>query len=58
MNEKDDNADKTKRVFIRNGHIDASKHFPHLGLYTSYHLRDDMDIGRRIAQANQTMGCM
>ena len=56
VDKKYNNAEETKRVFVGNGHINATKHFPYLGSYTSYHLIYDMDINRRITHANQMMG--
>ena len=56
MDEMYDNVEETKRIFVEGGYIDAAKHFKYLGSHTSYHLRDDLNIDRRIAEANKSMG--
>ena len=50
------NTEETRRIFVGDGYINAINHFLYLGSHTSYHLRDDIDIDRRIAEANKSIG--
>ena len=56
LDEQYEKSEETSRIFVGDGVIDTTKYFPYLGLYTSYHLRGNFDIDRRIAEANKLMG--
>ena len=56
MDAKYDNAEETTIILVGTGYIDATTYFLCFGSYTSCHLIDDLDINRRIAQENQSMG--
>ena len=50
-----DTLDETKRINLSDGYVDFTKHFKYLENYISYHLRDDYDIDKRIAEAYKSI---
>lgn len=53
-----DNSSETDRNTIEGDFVDFTKHFKHLDSYISYHMKNDNDIGMRIAAGNRaTSAC-
>ena len=42
---------ETRRAELDDGYVEFTKHFPYLGSFVSYNLKDDFDISRRITKA-------
>ena len=56
---KYDQCEETNRIMLDDEkHVDFTKNFLYLGSSTSYDLRDDDDINRRIATASRSMGML
>ena len=50
-----DRHPETQRVDLDDGYVGFTKHFPYLGSFISYNLKDDFDISKRITKAFQNM---
>ena len=46
---------ETQRVKINDGYVEFTKHFPYIGSFISYNLKDNFDISKRISKAFQNM---
>ena len=49
---------ETQRVDLEDGYVEFTKHFPYLGSFISYNLKDNYDISKRISKAFQNMGML
>ena len=49
---------ETRRAELDDGYVEFTKHFPYLGSFVSYNLKDDFDISKQIAKAFQCMGML
>ena len=49
---------ETQRVKLDDGYLEFTKHFPYLGSFISYNLKDNFDISKRILKAFQNMGML
>ena len=58
-NLKYDSCEETSRIMLdQEGYVDFTKDFLYLGSSSSYDLRDDQDIQRRISRASRSMGML
>ena len=53
-----DNLPETRLVIIKGGFITFCRHFKYICSWTSFSLREDHDIMKRIAAANASMGAI
>ena len=49
---------KKKQISVANGNVTFCPHFKYLGSWISFSLREDHDVGKRIASANTYLGAM
>ena len=49
---------ETQRVDLDDGYVEFTKHFPYLGSFISYNLKDNFDISKRISKTFQNMGML
>ena len=53
-----DRYSNTQRVDFEDCYVEFTKHFPYLGSFISYDLKDNFDISKRITKAFQNMGML
>ena len=52
-----DQHSNTQRIDFEGCYVEFTKHFPYLGSFISYNLKDDFDISKRITKAFQIWEC-